>query len=167
MKVLDAQPTALRLELRNLKIWNGMEGGAFQYTLYVDGKRAAEVTEEGVGGELEVRPFSSGIRHGKDYDALIEKLDAYAKTLPPDADGDPQTWDGLLYRLVDDYENDRRLRRKCRTCTLFRTTDCGPDEFYAVKVPYTPALAERLRAKHGAKLTEIINERFLSVQGKA
>lgn len=51
-----------------------------------------------------------------------------------------------------------RLKRQCQTKTLFRLKGDKPDAHWIVKAPYTPALAARIRAKHGDNLVEIINE---------
>jgi hypothetical protein len=42
--------------------------------------------------------------------------------------------DRLLSRLVDDYENDKRLKRIAKKKTLFRVKGDGPDEWRTLNI---------------------------------
>lgn len=43
--------------VKNLKTWNGREGYGWQCSLYRDGKRVAEVTDHGNGGDIDFNWF--------------------------------------------------------------------------------------------------------------
>ena len=57
---------------------------------------------------------------------------------------------------------EQQLRRACGRNTLIRLEGDAANEWRTFKPArkYTPELAAQLRAKHGANLIEIINERF-------
>jgi hypothetical protein len=72
----------------------------------------------------------------------------------------------LKLPLVDDATADlaarnKRLKAACRSATVFtlRKAD-GTNADMKLGVPYSAAIAAGLRAKHGANLVEIVNERF-------
>jgi hypothetical protein len=73
----------------------------------------------------------------------------------------------LKMPLVDDATADLAARNKryktlCRNATVFTLRkDDGTTADMKLGVPYSAVIAASLRAKHGAKMVEIINERFL------
>lgn len=64
----------MKIELKNVKYaaFASQETACFEATIWIDGKRAGEVSNEGTGGCNSYYPR-----------ALEERIDAYAKTLPP------------------------------------------------------------------------------------
>jgi hypothetical protein len=65
----------------------------------------------------------------------------------------------VIVDLIGELEVRKTLKRKCRTQTLIRLKGDKPDEYRAIKVAFTPAVAEQIRRKYGDQLVEIINER--------
>jgi len=69
------------------------------------------------------------------------------------------TADDVIVDLICELEVRKALKRKCRTQTLIRLKGDKPDEYRALKVAFTPAVAEQVRKRYGDRLLEIINER--------
>ena len=63
--------------------------------------------------------------------------------------------------MVNARLDEQEMKKRCKTKTCFTLVDTPKNEYYSVKRPYSPELATALRKKHGSKLAEIINERFL------
>ncbi len=151
--------------VRNVKTFTGHDGQGFNATLYVRGKRTADVVSLADGGEFE---YTWHLPEGKrrHFGGELEReLKAYAAALPgvecPELKRTlPQSLDMVVEDLVNDVLEERKYRRECRTKTLF-TIKGDPDHLWQVARPYTPDLAVKLRAKHGDALQEIINERYL------
>ena len=150
--------TKTRVEVKNVKTLNTPDGYAYNCSLYMDGEKVAEVHEEGHGGAPMIR-FSSRTVEQTFYE--------YAKTLPPEpcdfgdgVDREPLPMDGefLIGLLVEQYLEDKRLRRLCRKKTLVRMTTDPPGTMTVFSRPYSPEYAARLRAKYGVAIIEIVNE---------
>jgi hypothetical protein len=57
-------------------------------------------------------------------------------------------------------KSNERIRRQCRTKTLYKLTTDDEGRYWVCKRPYNAIVAAQLRAKYGAKLVEIYNETF-------
>ena len=94
-----------------------------------------------------------------------ELLD-YIRSLP-EADmpygGGKFKYDLELYvaRLVDNYEIDKKLRKACKTMTLFRLKTDPPDRWRVLGNNFDESVREYLKGKYGVKIEEIANERFI------
>jgi hypothetical protein len=136
----------------------GMEGGAYTATLYVDGKRAAFVSEQGDGGELEV-DWTPGDKTRWDG-PLCKKVDAYLLSLPYESYQGvsyPVTLNVVIARLVSAIEKEQAeekerkiILKRCSTEVVFRVPG-GP--WRTIKTRYTKTVQEVIRARHG---TEVI-----------
>ena len=100
--------TKLRLEVKNIKTFKGMDGVGLNATLYFDGKRVCEVIDEGSGGEPYYR--WAGATHAE-ADATEKKVEAYVSTLTPKFE-----LDGMDAGFVKDHLNQRRMALKCPNC---------------------------------------------------
>lgn len=68
----------MKLELKNIKLGPGSEETTqFTAKLYVDGKFAGDCDNAGKGGPTDIRIWGGGSQE------LIDKAEAYCKTLPP------------------------------------------------------------------------------------
>ena len=161
-------------ELKKVKIYAGMsrETTAFNAELWIDGKLAAHVENGGHGGSNLIRYVDRN--HGKS--AFADAFDAWTEAMPPV----PCTDDWAIERgfgpmameaefwislEVERIGNEQDWKRKCARNTLIRLVGDSPDQFRAYKpaVKYSSAIAAQIKAKHGANLLEIINERFINV----
>lgn len=127
----------------------------FAATLYVDGVKAAEVSNHGTGGPNNYHW----------YDRSLEpKVEAYVKTLPEYRFEDGSTIEMDLDLVVSELLQAHLLQKdykkwvKKNTRTVYRTKDMKKGEYSIINVPYTPAEKERLQKQYGDKLDVIVNE---------
>ena len=156
----------MNAELRKVKVYDGMsrETTAFNAELWIDGEMAAHVENDGGGGSHMVRYVDRN--HGKS--AYETAFNAWTEAMPPtpaDDDFGPLEMDAELW-ISEEVERiawEQQLKRRCSRNTLIRIEGDGTDEYrsFTPALKYTPEVGARLRAKHGANLIEIINERFI------
>ena len=156
----------MEAELRKLKTFKALsrETDAFSAELWIDGKLAAHVTNDGGGGSHMIRYVDRN--HGRS--AYETAFNAWTEAMPPtpaDDDFGPMAMDAELWigEEVERIALEQQLRRACGRNTLIRLEGDGANEWRTFKpaMKFTPDLAAKLRAKHGANLIEIINERFI------
>ena len=149
----------MNAELRKIKELNT---GAFTAELWIDGKLAAGVEDDGRGGGYMYR--WADLMHGRSV--LQDSFTAWIKAKDPITytftDGDrtlpmtPDLW-------VSDEMLDQQLRRSCRRNTLIRLKGDNSDSYHSFKPAwkFSPTVAAKIREDHGSDLLEIINERFI------
>ena len=156
----------MNAELRKLKTFQELsrETDAFSAELWIDGKLAAYVENDGGGGSHMIRWVDRS--HGKS--AYETAFNAWTKAMPPTPADDgfgPMAMDAELWigEEMDRIAWEQQLKRRCSRNTLIRLEGDGANEYRTFKpaVKFTPEMGVQLRAKHGAKLIEIINERFV------
>lgn len=129
---------------------------SFSCDLLKDGKKIAAVHVD------EYADFTYQWEDSKHEKELL----GYVKNLP-EADmpygGGKFRYDLELYvaRLVDDFEIDKKLRKACKTMTLFRLKDDPSDRWRALGNKFDESVKEYLKGKYGVKIEEIANERFV------
>ena len=152
--------------IKSLKIATNLseETIAFTGSLWINGKKAADLKNDGQGG-ANFAWFN---------DRELEKaFDAYCESLPPE----PQTDEWAIERGLDAMSMDSDLwislevgkidearywKRKCAKtmCIILKSHKEG--QFIQYKAwPYTTDAAKEVREKYGDDLLEIVNERFL------
>ena len=157
-----AKITRESIQLKNVKIaWNmSEETTAFTATLYIDGKKAAYVKNEGTGGD----------NHPRFTDRELEKeFHEFCKNLPPeylDDDDDepyPMTYDSFLGNLLSEWILNDDWKKACKKGVVYTLTSHKDGEYMLWKVPYSPEMAKRVREQYSetGNLKEIINERFI------
>ena len=149
--------TATKYEVKNVKSFEGMEGYGFNCSLYKDGKRIGTVLDDANGGS-----YYYMLDKGEE-----EALRDYCKALPMVTYDFEDTGelhhvfdDSFISDLVEEYENNARIKRLCRTKTLYSLKTDEEGTFWTIKAKYSERVRDHLTAKHGDNLTEIINERF-------
>jgi hypothetical protein len=154
------------IQLKNVKIaWHMSEGTtAFTASLYIDGKKAADVKNEGRGGD----------NHPRFMDRELEKeFHEFCKSLPPrdygmDADGAfnetyPMNYDSFIGDLLTEWISNDDWKKACKKGIAYTLTSHKDGEYMLWKVPYSPTMAEQVRKQYSetGNLKEIINERFI------
>jgi len=139
--------------IKGLKTWHGMEGHAFQCSLYADRKRIAVVTEEATGGPmrwdvLEPEAVAAFGRHHGVADLLVGPRCAKIDT---DADM-------AVVNLVVEYESAKQLRRWCKKETLFRLPDDKEGTYRTIRRPFSGKVRDYILTKYPT--AEIMNERI-------
>jgi hypothetical protein len=151
----------MKVELKNVKLYAGLsqETVAFAATLYIDGKKVGKASNAGHGGSNDVDVHGEDGRLDRD---LFQKLETEAETHTWEYEGEthPHSLDSYIGELVDDAQEQRDLKRKCRTQTLFRipTETYQNGEFHVMKRKYDQSVKSYLVKSYGDKV-EIINER--------
>jgi len=167
-------------EVKGVKQMEGRDGYMLNCSLYKDGKKVATVVDDGNGGCLDIhfldykaprvevsginymdKPFSyKGTPQEKVFQAYVNTLPTYdtewSKNQHPDQEH-------VINEMVDEAENTKRLKRICKSKTLFTLKDDDTeDEFYSIKHPYCEKVRNHLEAKYGDNLGRILNEELAS-----
>tara|TARA_Y100000310_G_C20065527_1_gene526961 strand:+ start:55 stop:537 length:483 start_codon:yes stop_codon:yes gene_type:complete len=152
------------IQLKNVKIaWNmSEETTAFTATLYIDGKKAAHVKNDGTGGD----------NHPWFLDRKVEKeFHEFCKSLPliqpepefEDMEPYPQNYDSFIGDLLTEWIEDDDWKKACKKGIVF--TKHGEEnngKYWTIaKATYSKGAASHLRERLGEELKEIINERFI------
>jgi len=142
------------IQLKNVKIaWHMSEGTtAFTASLYIDGKKAADVKNEGRGGD----------NHPRFTDRELQKeFYEFCTTLPYPGESFNMTYDSFIGILLDEWIENDDWKKACRKGLVFLLKDGSPGEYCITNGKYSATLAQQVREKHGDNLLEIVNERFI------
>ena len=154
------------IQLKNVKIaWHmSEETTAFTASLYINGKKAADVKNEGRGGD----------NHPRFMDRELEKeFHEFCKSLPPHYlydDDDPtkvwggpfpMTYDGFIGDLLTEWIENDDWKKACRKGLVFRLKSDNEDQYRTTKGKYSPELSSAIRERYGDDLIDIINERYI------
>jgi hypothetical protein len=151
----------MKVELKNLKLaeFSSQETACFQATLYINGKKAAIVSNDGQGGCN---------RYDFNDRQLQCQFHAYCKTLPP-LPPDPSLGitssmemnaDLLVESLMNEFLIHKKLTRVCKKETLFRLEGDPEGAYRSVQAPFSQKVKSFLSQKYGASVIEIANERI-------
>jgi len=142
------------IQLKNVKIaWHMSEGTtAFTASLYIDGKKAADVKNEGRGGD----------NHPRFMDRELEKeFKEFCLTIPYPGESYSMTYDSFIGILLGEWISNDDWKKACRKGLVFRVKSDNEDQYRTTKGKYSPELASAIREKYGDNLIDIINERFI------
>ncbi|HNS55588.1 MAG TPA: hypothetical protein PKO34_00925 [Smithellaceae bacterium] len=119
-----------RYTVKGLKTFVGMEGmGGFNVTLCRNEKPVAMVINDDSGGDF-CWEWKS-----KSEEAILSK---HCKSLPPGKyyDGTPMTVTPDIYvcELIDIYEQNKKIQRKCKSHLCFRLKSDEPGAYRTVKL---------------------------------
>jgi len=165
--------------VRNVKQFRGREGHGFNATLYRDNVKVALVMDAANGGEyrfewvdyhtlpkqdvvwatyqgnlctLRCTPEEAKLYEfirGKTCEFPISETEVHAMAIDPDI---------FVSELVENYQNEKRFARLCKTNTLIRLVGDKEGAWIKFPVPFTQSLKNLLVAKYGDQLEEIMNE---------
>jgi len=143
----------MKIELKNIKHseFASAETNCFEASVWIDGKRAGTVKNDGQGGPNMYHPWT-----------LENVLNEYAKTLPPvnafgyEIQDDADT---LIHPILTAWLTNKENRRICARRTCFRKPGAQYQlgEWHTYSKNYSPAVAAHLRSKYGADV-RILNE---------
>lgn len=139
----------MKLSLKKVQIYPKLseETNAFTAQLCLDGKPVAEVDNSGKGS-------SHGYRWLKPE--LRESIEAWVEAQPLEFVHD--RLDQVIDRLLDDFEEKRKLKLWCKTKTVYRLKDTPEGEWILWSVPFTPEAKASLVRKYGRHLGRVANE---------
>lgn len=150
----------MKIELKNIKYaaFASEETNCFEASVYVDGKKAGTVSNEGRGGADKIEPYE-----------LQKRITEYAATLPHIdisniyKDGQkhtmPQCSETLIGDLMEEWIERRDLKRLCSKKVLFRIPGqvYEKGEYHTLNCKFSAEVKVKLVAKHGADVA-ILNE---------
>ena len=143
--------------VKNVKSFVGNEGYGFNASVYYKGKRVALAYDDASGGPVVVQWSDK---------AAEQALQTHLKTLPEVpydygvVRGAYKVDEGMfVVRLVDRYEEDKQLKRHCKTKTLFRCKGDEDGSWRTVKIPFSKITVEHLSNKC-PDIEEFANSRF-------
>jgi hypothetical protein len=148
----------MEITLKNVKIaaFASQETTCFEATLYIDGRRAAVVANDGGGGCNRYR-FADR--------ALEARFRAHCAALPPlPADPErgygplPMDADLLVGQLLARHEAEKQHRRWCKDAVVFRLKGDEVGTYRSLKTAFTERIRPGLVARYGDALEEILNE---------
>ncbi len=147
-----------RLSLKKLKNWTGREGPGFQYDLYIDGRRAADVLNSADGGPHRFWWDEKFPEAEKIFAELVKAMPPFpAEGKMPEV---PYSDDMLAGALVDQVLNEKQYRRWCKAKVVFRLKGDKEGSWLTIPGSYTTTIRDQLRAQYGAKLEEILNDTY-------
>lgn len=171
-------------EFKNSKKMRGMDGLAWSGNLFLDGVKVAYVINGGSGAPTEfewVDRFGPKVdlnlvnHEGKPYvyRATVEeaKLMEHIKGKTIDhgygMGPTPMEIDDFVGNLADDLDVEAKLKRQCKTKTLFRLKGEEPEAYRVSNQPFSKAVKDVFIKKYGDQIVEFINERFGQVADEA
>lgn len=135
----------MKIELKNVKhaAFASQETDCFQASVYIDGARAGEVSNEGHGGPNRYEPW-----------ALQTRINEYAKTLPSvhyHGMDLPQDADTLIGDALNAHLQHKANVRLCKGKTVARLPGqtYKEGEWSVFKAVFSPEVKAKIIAKHG------------------
>ena len=150
----------MNIQVKNVKIYDGLseETVAFNASIYVDGKKVGDAKNNGRGGANDIDVFTKDGRWNRDLISDME-LEAETHTWTYEGETYSHNLDSYIGKLVDDFDEQRNLKRMCRTETLYRIPDETYDEgeYHTMKHKYGEDVKTYLTETYGDGV-RIINE---------
>jgi hypothetical protein len=136
--------------VKNIKQFKGMEGGGFNATLYLNGKKLGEVINSGeCGCNRYYIPHSD-----------MKNLENTARSIMGEGF---EVEDQFIGQILDDTLNDKSFRRHCKTKVLVTVKGDKANVYRTFNVKYTPEIGKKIRDDYKAKgleVIEILNEEY-------
>lgn len=167
----------MEITIKRFKSFRGNEGIGFNADLHFDGKKIVEVDDAANGGEysyyfvsqeteqqFDVWHNSLPLKTSKEIEAEWREI-LSEKTPENEAEikrqvtkypnGQKIDRDIAVYDLIEDFEEERRLKRIAKTRLIFRVKN--EKDWRSLKNPYSEAAVKWVRDKYGLDV-EIYNE---------
>ena len=113
--------------IKNVKTWSTDDGGGYQFSLYVDGKKFALVTNDGWGGPVDVKCI---------FASQLDSLVKYVSQFKVEYQG--QTYDKnldiFMDELLNEYEMNKKLQRAKKKGITFRLLTDSKQVFRTLNV---------------------------------
>ncbi len=154
----------MNIVLKKVKYHEDMsdETNCFSAEIWADGKKLADVSNRGCGGENDYYPVGGYVN------PKWAEFVRWCKANPPLISDDMtlnMNTDLVVGELFDECIREEDIRRQqaqinrwCKTQTVWRLKGDKPGTWHTRKVPYTPLVGKVLRDKLGDTLETIANE---------
>ena len=116
--------------IKVLKTWSTYDGGGYQFTLYYDGKKFANVHNDGNGGWVEVNCEKE--EDQKRFDSFIDALPKWKSSI--DGSDMDTTADIFMDELVNEFEFAKKLAKAKKKGVTFRLLSDRSNVFRTLNV---------------------------------
>jgi len=148
-----------RIDIKNLKVAEFLseETVAFSASLYWDGKKVGEASNDGHGGANRILLLENGKMDWSLMDEMAKEAETHTWTY--EGLTEPHSLDSYISQLVEDKQEEKFLKKECRKNTLLRIPDrtYKDGEYDCIKVPYTPMVKDQVIKRYGKDVL-ILNE---------
>lgn len=142
----------VNIELKNIKYasFASHETDCFSATVYIDGKKAGTVENDGQGGSNNYHPWT-----------VYESLAAHCETIPPDMAGNKVSPDEIIGNLLNAWFIKKDRQKLCKGNTVFRIPGktYNEGEWSQIKQPFDMTVKLFLIGRYGPAV-DILNERI-------
>ena len=121
----------MKFEIKGLKTWHTNDGGGYQFNLYIDGKKALWVHNDGNGGCLDITPLDVNYPNQWSESKSYKMFRDYLKTLPKyEMFGELFDMDEEIFleELLNDYEYQKALTKSKKKGICFRLLSDGKND---------------------------------------
>lgn len=149
--------------VKNVKLFNGLEGQGFNCNLYRDGKKIGLCIDDAGGGPMHSIQWEPTVL-GRVEQGL---LDSHIKTLPAEKcyiegksfeiELDEGIFVSDLIHLNEREKFIRKVKRDCQTKTLFRLPNQDKSEYMTVRAEFCPKVKDAIIRRNGEGI-EFFNE---------
>lgn len=150
----------MNIELKKIKIIKSMsqETTCFTADLWIDGEKAAYVSNRGTGGANFYHFFDKNLQGS--FFAYCKSLnplqtDEYKHLFP---NGLPMDADLLVGELLEKHQQIQWFKRQTKNKTLVKLCTHKRGDWMIYNVSFTPEVGQKIRQKHGNELVLIANE---------
>jgi len=172
-----------KFEVKGVKSFPGHDGmKGFSANLYCDGKKVCEVFDLAYGGCYEYRwldykkprvVVKTTNYKGESFDRkctpaeakLVKHLEGKTYECPYSGETRPLGEDMYLAEIVEEYENEKRMKRLCRTKVMVKLASDKEDTYSTFKAKWSPEVKAKLEEwakKNGETVIEWVNERYVA-----
>ena len=161
--------------IKSLKSFIGIEGHGFNVVLCRDSKPVAFVCDDASGGEIsfdwydnkEAPVVINGINYLNapySYNGTPEEkiFMEYVSTLTRWCDYEKKdvvmTGDVFVSNIIEKFEQEKQMKRWCKTKVVFRTPDMKEGEYHTIKGIYDERIKAHIASKYPTAI--IMNEQF-------
>jgi hypothetical protein len=154
----------MNVELRKVKYHEDMsdETNCFSAEVWVDGRKLADVRNDGQGGGHRY-DVVGGHRYDGRGNSKWDEFSKWCKAQPHEFDFEHE--DQIVNDLFDKWlkaddvrRQQAQLKRWCKKDTVYRLKGEKEGTWWRIKMPYSPAVEARLVTKYGDKLETIANK---------
>ena len=148
--------------IKNVKTFPGHDGMlGFNASLYKGSKKIATVFDSAHGGCYEYTWVNGW--NGTD----AKELEEHIKTLPDEKFGRhslSMDMDLFVGKMVDEFETKKRLKRYCRTKTLYRIDTTKEGVWQIGNIRYSEDVLKKLKERYGKRLVAVLDTKAEEVK---
>lgn len=145
--------------VKGVKFMKGHDADSMECSLYYKNRRVATVWDDSWGGEFQYTPVNDGQQRNLEYFNKFARQfvvpSEYSK------DGLKYNMDIVIDVLVNHFEEEKQIKRWCKTKTVFTLKGDAPGSFRTFNNKFDERLLDHITKQYGDKVDEILNMRFI------